>query len=166
MDVASYDHPIRSVVYSPDGNQLAVGGNDGVVHVVDLTDTSKKLTIEAGNGPIGCVRFSGEGQKLAVVSDTTWRTGVSGRVDIWDLGSMRRARIIYCPSAVGVAGFDDTGNILTAEWNGTLRTWSPIGEQIAVSRNPKDVVSAMAFSPNTLLLKDLALSNSVVKENK
>ena len=141
---------------------VAAVGDEGIVHLVGLTDPRTAQTIDAGSGPISCVRYSDDGQKLVIVYDTTWNTGVPGRVDIWDLATITRVQTIRCPTAVGVAEFDEAGRILTAEWNGTLRTWLPSGEQVDITNNPKDVVSAAAFSPDTISLRNLALSESEV----
>ena len=155
---------VHSLDYSPDGEWLAVGGQGGTVRLIQLTDPQRVQVLTETFGPIRSVRFSLAGRKLAVVTDTTWRPVALGRVDIWNVVTARWELTISCPTAVGVAGFDSLGNVLTAEWSGVLRTWSPQGQLISIAQKPKDIISAAAFSPNTITLESLADFDSVLSE--
>jgi hypothetical protein len=71
---------------------------------------------------------------------------------------LTRKQTILCPTAVGAATIDINGEVLTAEWNGMLRTWSPTGVPIAAMQKAKDAVSAAAFSPNAVNLATLEMT--------
>ena len=152
---------VNSLAYSHDGRMLAIGCDDGFVHLIDL---AKQHVLKLGSDAdsVGCVRFSDDGLTLLVAVNTSFQVEAQGRVDIWDLQSKTR-RTLAVPSAVGVAELDSHKNILTAEWNGCLRVWSHDGRQRSVVVDMKDGVSAAAFSPDTLSLR--ALIDSAVTTN-
>jgi WD40 repeat protein len=69
------DKPIKALAYSPDGTLLAVGGDDGILRVIE-SDTGKAVyTSPTRNCRIERVAFSPNG-KLVVVGDTNANVGV------------------------------------------------------------------------------------------
>lgn len=151
--LASVEGGVHSVDFSTDGRWVAVGGADGIVRIMDVVN-ERQQTLDGSFGPVRCVRFSHDGQRLAVTTDTWNQTG-PGRVDIWDAGTKRHQMKLECPAAVGVAGFSDEGQLLTADWNGELTAWSTTGAPVWMRRVPKDAVSAASFSPEAISLQDL-----------
>ena len=153
-EVASLGSAVTSVDYSDDGRWLAVGCRDGAASLIDIQGGSVR-SLSKNQQSIRSVRFSPDGQRLVVALDT-WDSMGEGRVEIWNLVGNQLEQVIGVPGAVGVAGFLNGGNIVTAEWNGNLRLWNSDGEQLLVATAPKDSVSAASFSPDAVPLETLA----------
>lgn len=154
--LASTGGIVQSIDYSSDGSRLAFGGQDGIVRILDPASPSNPICLPETFGPVRSVRFGADGRMLAVSTDT-WNSSGKGQVDIWNVESKMHRRTIRCASAVGVASFSQQGDILTAEWNGVLRRWSPSGEAITSVVVAKDSVSAAAFSSQAASLEALMM---------
>ena len=153
--IGNFEAAINSVAYSWDGSQLAVGNTDGFVFLID--PASKKPTRKIDNrAPVRCVRFSPDGTIIAIATETTWQKSAPGQVDLYDAATLEQIGKIECPTAIGVAGFSSAGFVVTAEWNGMVRTWTLDGIIISESKQSKDTVSAAAFSPNAITMEMLA----------
>lgn len=145
QQLAAFPNPIESVAFSPDGQLLAVVFGEKDVHLIEVEEP-ENVRVLAAERPARCVRFSAEGNHLAVVADTPFGSDEPGHVDVWDLVSGESLFTVQCPSAIGVAEFGRDGTVVTAEWDGTLRHWSAAGEFHSTVQISKDAVSAAAFS--------------------
>jgi eukaryotic-like serine/threonine-protein kinase len=75
--VVTYDSPVRCVAYSPDGQRLASGGEDGSLTLRDAGGNREKVILGAHPKPVLDVRFSPDGRQLATV-------GEENQVKVWD----------------------------------------------------------------------------------
>jgi beta-lactamase regulating signal transducer with metallopeptidase domain len=157
--IGEFGSEVHSVSFSRDGSLLAVGTASGLVLIVATADPRNVRRIE-NDAPVRCVRFSSDGKQLVVTTDTTWQRPAFGKVDVWTTDNLTRTQTIACPSAVGAATIDSDGNVLTVEWNGMLRTWSPSGVLVNTVQESKDAVSAAAFSVNAVNLETLGINEN------
>lgn len=154
--IGTFESSINSVAYSRDGSNLVVGTAAGFVHLLDATTSKIKWELD-NKAPVRCVRFSEDGQRIAITTDTTWKASSAGHVKVVDASSAAQQLSIRCPLAVGVAGFNSRGQILTVQWDGLVRIWSTKGMPLASVQKPKDIVSAAAFSPNAVSMETLGV---------
>lgn len=76
--------PARAAVFSPDGNELLAGGDDGVVHRWDLrTMALLGLLEDEGRQVVSSMDYSSDGRLLAVGND-------AGFVNVYDAAAVRR----------------------------------------------------------------------------
>jgi len=67
-DLAGHFWPIRSVVFSPDGQTLASSDNDGQVRLWDVKARSLRKAVTGHSGPVWSVTFNPDGKTLASAS--------------------------------------------------------------------------------------------------
>ncbi|KAI8515156.1 Echinoderm microtubule-associated protein-like 5 [Branchiostoma belcheri] len=72
------DQPMRSVAFNKDGSHVAVGFEDGSVMILDGVNLSEKQRLQAGKEVIHDLKYSPNGERLAVGSN-------DNRVDIYDV---------------------------------------------------------------------------------
>ena len=148
--------PIRSVCLAPAGDRLAVAGQDGVVELVSLSAASDRHVLARLDAPIRCARFSPDGSRLAVVTDT-WKTNEAGTVAVYDVVSGRPLLRWEVKGPTGAIAFPSDKRLITVEWSGRVREWSlPALDAVDLPPIAKDVVSAASFSADTRVLEDLA----------
>ena len=153
--LGDFDHPIHSISYSPDGQQLVVGGEGRLLVLLDLK-TSETNPLPVSVDAIRCVRFSAAGDRLVIAEEAAFKDAPTTRVEVRQIEDWQLLRSIVCPQAVGVAEL--VGNdIVTAAWDGTVRVWSK-NRISQVEQYPKDMVSAASFSPNAISLSELVVA--------
>ncbi|MBD1939284.1 hypothetical protein [Microcoleus sp. FACHB-68] len=133
---------VYSVIFSPDGKQLATASGDGTVKLWDLS--GKQLaTFTAHKVAVTSVIFSPDGKQLATASfdDSTAR--------LWDLSGKQLATFTGHESSVSSVIFSPDGKQLaTASFDDTARLWDLSGKQLATFTGHQDVVNSVIFSPN------------------
>ena len=168
----------KGVAFTPDGKNIALGGEDGTVTVVDAAsqDTTGTLRVAPGpflphrKGTIATLQFSSDGKILA-------GSDYSGAVHLWDwatqspLGEpLKVARRV----AKTIAFTPDTKFMLTAHVGGEVLLWDVAsrtlrGEPIAQDKSgvfrsalsPEGVMVALGMAshgekPGTVVLKNVA----------
>jgi WD40 repeat protein/serine/threonine protein kinase len=83
----------RSVVFAPDGTQLAVGDTDGMITVWDIQTGEKTATLEKHRMSILCMAFSADGKRLAAgggdEGQPTWSQMLNGELRLWEVESQK-----------------------------------------------------------------------------
>ncbi len=90
----------RSWAFSPDGRSLAIGGNDGVVHVRNLQTGELLLPPLRHTGWAESVQFSPDGSRLLTTSD-------DGTAKVWDLRHFAEATSLRFNTDLQVAGYEE-----------------------------------------------------------
>jgi WD40 repeat protein len=103
------------IVFSPDGDMVAAGANDGTVWLLDV-DTGRSVRSFRGHtGGVSSVAFSPGGALLAsAAGDRTVR--------LWDVETGRLVHMLDTGS-VGTLTFSQDGLILAGAGSGILRLW-------------------------------------------
>lgn len=107
---------VTSVQFSPDDSLLASGGNDGSVHLWQVSQSETRQTLlEPSEVPVMSVAFSPNGSRLAAGQE-------DGAIYIWDVASGERLAFLPSDLAYSVA-FSPDGTRLAIGGKGTLYMW-------------------------------------------
>jgi WD40 repeat protein len=102
-----------SCALSADGKLLGTGSRRGTVHLWRLLDRQEAYRLDGHSGPIACLAFSPDCQRLAAGGD---------KVEIWDLTT--RETVLSLPGPTDNLSFSHDGRILAGGkhlWNATTR---------------------------------------------
>lgn len=122
--------------FSPDGGLLASGGDRGDVVLVDSTSGTGRHVLDAGCGPVGSIRFSDDGSRLAIAA---------GEVTLWDVATgmlLQRAHargqhLAAAPDGRWfAAGSGTVVALLRAEDLGEVRAFAVADEAHALAFSP------------------------------
>ncbi|MBF6331832.1 NACHT and WD repeat domain-containing protein [Nocardia transvalensis] len=150
---------VSAAGFSPDGNLLAIGGEDHAVRLFDVQDPLKPRLLAdpliGGNGAVYNATFSPDGRTLAASND-------DHTVALWNVVDPSKpvliGRIDNQAGAIRSIAFSPNGRFLaTANDDRTVRLWSvadpavptPIGSPLG---GFSTVVHAVAFSSDSLKL--------------
>jgi WD40 repeat protein len=110
---------VRSLAFSPDGQLLAAGAENGAVRVVSVADGTERTTFEAHTGAVLGIAFAPDGRRLATGSwDETVR--------VWEVAERRELLVLrgHRDRVWGVAFTADGQRLVSRSGDGTMRTWS------------------------------------------
>jgi WD40 repeat protein len=111
--------PIVSVVFSPNGETLAVGGMDGSITLIDCRDWTVCQKLVVGSRPVSNLVFSADGRSLAASSDF--------HVHVWDpVNRLELAAFDHGKQVVTSVTFSADGRqVITTTGSpaGWLRSW-------------------------------------------
>jgi WD40 repeat protein len=146
---------VNSIAFSPDGQIIVSGGDDGKICLWSLEEKPNKC-IEGDTDSVNTVAFSPDGQtivsgssdgKLSFWSPQLDPKGESRGGHIFGIGFRKFSRAVtsidfHPESPIVVSGGDD----------GTIRLWNLegnlMGQQLDIFRGHEDFVSSVAFSPD------------------
>ena len=145
--------PVHAVAFSPDGNVLVTGNDNGTAQLWDVT-TRQPIgsPLNDGTGPVDSVAFSPDGQTLA--------TGTrDGTVRLWDVTTRRQidSPLNEGTRAVNSIAFAPDGKTLavgtgnSANGYGTVQLWDVATHHLIgslVLRSDTGTVDSVAFSPD------------------
>ena len=80
-----YESWVNSVTFSPDGNTIVTGSNDGTVFLRESVTGGRRRTLTGHTDSVWSVAFSPDGTTLATGSSEIARRGKTGTVRLWML---------------------------------------------------------------------------------
>eukprot|EP00743_Colponemidia_sp_Colp-15_P006217 GILK01006687.1.p1 GENE.GILK01006687.1~~GILK01006687.1.p1 ORF type:complete len:888 (+),score=130.49 GILK01006687.1:52-2715(+) len=141
---------LNVVAYSPDGHNIATGGDDGKVKLWNTTSAFCFVTFTEHTGPITAASFTPQGNAVVTAS-------LDGSVRAFDLVRYRNFRVMTSPTPVQFTSLalDPSGEIVCA---GTLEpfdifVWSlQTGKLLDILSGHEGPISSLSFSPSQPLL--------------
>lgn len=135
------------LVFSPDGDMLAVGDENGAVVLCDAYSGAPLRTLIGHTDRVYTLAFGRNGDLLATA-------GLDEEVRVWDAVTGHCVQVLGGHRApVWSAVFGPGGQIVTADADGVVRVWDPAdGRCLHTMRDHDGPVWAVAFDPGGELL--------------
>lgn len=110
------DNP-RTATWLPDGNQIAIAGDDGVIRVSSVTNLSQARELKGHTGAITALAALPSGAGLVSV-------GADGLARVWDLGSNQvRLHLTQNVAIAAIAVRPDGKRLAIAGTNAIVKLW-------------------------------------------
>ena len=141
---------MNALAYSPDGQYVATGGDDGKVKLWNTHSGFCVITFSQHTSSVSSVQFAAQGQVLFSAS-------LDGTVRAFDLVRYRNFRTFTSPSPVQFSclAVDPSGEVVAAGSTDSFEVflWSvQTGKLLDVLAGHEGPVSTLAFSPTTNVL--------------
>jgi len=151
------DAPGFGVALSPDGQQIALGNQDGTIALHAIDGTAGPRTLAGHQGPVHGIAYSHDNERMATA-------GQDGTIRIWDHGADQPRFVL--PGHPG--GANSVQYTVDNEWlvstgsDGTTRVWDPDEAADAiVFRNYGPPVRTVTYHPASRLLAATHTDGSV-----
>ncbi|OAQ22254.1 WD40 repeat-like protein [Linnemannia elongata AG-77] len=138
----SVDCAVLGVAFSPDGQQVVSGGNNGAVRLWDCTNGEGIFVMEGHLKRVQCVAFSPCGKQIASASN-------DGTVRLWDSETGRCTFVLkgHTGHVMSVKYSVDGRQLVSGGLDATIRFWNPeTGEPGVVWISSLGEVWSLAFS--------------------
>ena len=140
---------VRSVRFSPDGQWLAAGTEDGTLYLWPAGQTGEARTISTGDKAIYDVAFTPDGTRLAA-GGGNWREPAPGFLQLWRTSDWSEvAQLAGSSHAVRALSFNSNGtHLASAEEGGQLIVWDLATFSPAVRLQNTSGARPLAFAPD------------------
>jgi WD40 repeat protein len=136
---------IISVAFSPNGDLLATGNDEGIVRIWDSV-TGREIKRIVLNGEVNDLEFLANGTEIATASS-------DGIVAIWDLVTEGElSRMLHNEEIFSAVFSSDGERVLTLSYNAAKIWDTATGKEIARINNTDGFQDISAFSPNGSLV--------------
>ncbi|MGH7866114.1 MAG: WD40 repeat domain-containing protein, partial [Candidatus Dormibacteraceae bacterium] len=139
---------VQSVAFSPDGNRLALGMDNGQVSIWDFVTGRllRRFEQHSASAEIRVLCFSHDGLFLA-------SGGSDGLVVLYHVRRGISTRLEgHTDTVFGLAFAPDDKTLVSTSWDGSIRFWSLANYQVALMLVPGGGDNSVAFSPDGNLM--------------
>jgi len=155
IDANGQPFGIRTVAYSPEGDRIALGGNDGTV-TLWTPDGQRLKTLKGHQEAIHGLAFSPDGDRL-----------VSGDIDktikLWNREGQLLATLDHHTSGIeGLAFSPDGQSFVSGSLDKTLALWSRDGLLLSTFEGHQASIWDVAFSPDGTTIASGGADNTVL----
>ncbi len=137
-------YPLLSVAVSPDGQWLAVSGEERTIQLLSASDGGLQRLLQEHQDVVAKVAFSPDSKTLASAS-------FDGQVILWDVASGQRRRTLsgHQGWVFSVTWSPDGRTLASTGYDKTVRLWdAATGQPLATLERHRGGVRAAAFSPD------------------
>ncbi|MGB3510567.1 MAG: caspase family protein [Microcoleaceae cyanobacterium] len=136
--LAEHQQPVNSVNFSPDGELIASGSDDGTIKL--WTSSGDEVsTLKGHGGAVYSVTFSPNGKILASASD-------DGTVKLWSRNGKQITTITGHQGPVNSVSFSPDGQaIASAGVDGTIKLWNLQGREIGSFKAHQDTIYSISY---------------------
>ena len=141
LDLTRQPAPVWCVVFSPDGQRIVTGSQDGMVKVWDAATGQEVFALKC-DGEVSSVALSPDGQRIV--------TG-GGPAKVWDAATGQEILDLkgHSGRVRSVAFSPDGRRILTGSDDQTAKVWdAATGQEILALKGHANWVWSVAFSPD------------------
>ena len=155
IDTGGQPSGVRAIAYSPKGDRIALGGNDGTVTL--WTPTGQRLqTLMGHEAAVHALAFSPDGELL--VSGAADKT-----IKLWNQDGKLINTLNYHRAGVhGLAFSPDGREFVSASHDKTLALWNRNGSLIKTFKGHQAIVWGVAFSPDGTTIASVGSDNTVL----
>ena len=137
-------YAVRSVAFSPDGQRVVSGSDDGTLEVFDVATGRETLTLKRYADASGSVAFSRDGRRIVSGSR-------DGTLRVWDASTGQETFTLkgFSQWVISVAFSPDGRRIVSGSRDGTLEVWDAVtGRETLALNGHAGSVWSVAFSPD------------------
>jgi Tol biopolymer transport system component len=135
--------PLTTLAFSPDGQHLLIGHNDGSSTLWRTQDGTQQQTLSGHPLPITAIAFSPHGRTCATASGDKL-------ILLWDTSTGQTLRTLkgHWDSVVSLVFSPDGGGLISGSRDGTVKRWDvATGDKLA-NATPGGTVQTVAVSPD------------------
>lgn len=131
-----------SLAFTPDGQSLVIGGDDGVLRIWNAEGTRERRSIKAHDSRIKKLAISLDGKTLVTA-------GTDGTAKIWDLATMKERRSFSAPKGSSRPVALNSEGTLVAIGTQEIAIYDVIkGSEIRRLKGHREQVGQLDFSPD------------------
>jgi RNA polymerase sigma factor (sigma-70 family) len=139
---------VRSVAFSPDGQQIAAGQFGGMIRLHNAVNGGVRRAVQAHEMGVNGLAYSADGNRLA-------SAGLDRLVKVWELPDLSRAQVFagHTDMVYSVAFFRHGRAIVSGGMDRTARIWDlTTGKQKFLLRGHANAIETVAISPDDQLV--------------
>jgi len=140
--------PAPAMARSPDGNLIAIGDENGFIHLYDASGKAIANIGALGSGAVRDLVFSPDGRTLAAISGGDVRLIDLARPTDEPRAIYRAEQSQWTRSFSNLAWSPDGGRLVAATPDGALRVWSTDGTVVALLEGCPGFIAQVALSPD------------------